>query len=463
MSRWIKILVAVLFSFSVLFIGVGYAAVSSDLTISGEVEVDLTEIYIKSSRPLASYTGVTAIQSTVGTTFNATANLSSSANAVIYEITVANRTPHLYGYLATAADPTIAQNESINYALYTNAACTNKLERRTELPAYANGQQGTLTFYLKVSAKSPTAAAAAYQFVLRFDFKTPIDGIPAPGADTGQVAVDNAMTKFAAILNNPATYTKLVDQMTGDGKVAENDRASDTYIAYVPATIDATGFTDDDVCLELFGGELNLIIEGKEYQVYFLLKRENVDNSTATGNAAGEEYTLYMTINPLTDSSSIISTKTAAVYAAVFTSNDDGTSWYQLGDMLEGTAPICAYDGGGIGSMFGRPTGNGSFHTDSWKTSKAYYGVSTGKKVADVMSAKANDLTALNAEIAKAEAIMAGEHYEVIYTQASRQNMESALSAARNMVNNQNSYTQAQVVSFVASFRDAIEGLTDAV
>ncbi|MBE6590040.1 MAG: hypothetical protein E7643_07655 [Ruminococcaceae bacterium] len=456
MSRWIKILVAALFSFSVLFIGIGYAAVSGDLTISGDMEASLTEIYIRSSRPLASYTGSAAVESTVGTTFNATANLSSSANTAIYEITVANRTPHVYGYLATAADPTVAQNSDIDYALYTNAACTVKLERRAELPAYADGTQGTLTFYLKVSAKSPTASASPYRFVLRFDFKTPISDIPAPGADDSQVAVDNAMTKFAAILNHSTTRSTLIDQMETAG--SDNGRASDSYIAYVPGTINQTGYTDDDVCLELFGGELNLIIEGEEYQVYFLLKRENVDNNNATGNADGEEYTLYMTTNQLTTSSGLFSKVQADVYAAVFTSSDDGNMWYQLGDMLLGQAPICDY--GGVGAMMS--TGKGSFNTDSWKTKQAYYGVASGKEVADVMSATANDLTALNAAISNAEGIMANEYYETIYTETSRKSMEDVLTVARNIVANQRSYTQAQVVSVVAQLESAIEGLTDA-
>ena len=203
---------------------------------------------------------------------------------------------------------------------------------------------------------------------------------------------------------------------------------------------------------------MNLIIDGTEYQVYFLLKRENVDNSSSTGNASGEEYTLYMTTNPLTDSSSLFSKKSAVVYAGVFTSDDDGENWYQLGDMLTGSATICDY--AGINASLNR--GTGSFNTDSWKTTKAYYGVSTGKKVADVMSAKANDLTALRDAISRADAIISGEYYEVIYTEASRTRLESVLDMAKKVNSASASYTQALVVSVTAELNKAISGLADA-
>lgn len=455
MSRWIKILVAVLFSFSVLFIGVGYALTSGELLIEGTANADIPLIYIKSAVPLDSYASVGTVNSTVETTMNATANLSTSANTVIYRVTVANRSSQEYGYLATAADPSVDQNSRINYELYTDAACTDKMERRTLLPAHTGSTHGELMFYLKVSAKAPTAASAAYRFVLRYDFKAPISDIPAPGADSSAVAVDNAMTKFAAILNDDVSLAALKSQMSDQR--GENDRASDTYIAYVPDTINGTGYTDDDKCLELFGGELNLIIDGVEYQVYFLLKRENVDNSTGTGDASGEEYTLYMTTDPLTSSSSIFSKKKAVVYAGVFTSDDDGDNWYQIGDMLKGEATICDY--AGINAALS--SGSGSFNTDTWATTQAYYGVAKGAKVASVMSASVNDRTQLQAAIAQAESIVSNAYYETVYTEASRTRLNSALTVAQNVNNNYRNYTQAQVVTYTAELQSAIASLAD--
>ena len=461
MPKAIKILSIVVISFAVLFVSVGYAAISGELIISGDVQVYIAPIYISSATPLSQYSDRATVNSTTETVLNNTVTLSSSNNTVIYEIVVNNRSNNLYGYLATEADPTAYQNSEIDYGVYTNAACTKKLERRTELPAYnkETKTEGSLTFYLKITGKSVTSTDTDYQSVLNFVFKTPIDSIPAPDSADDEVAVDNAIEKFKKILNTPSSFGELKDQMS---QSSDNGRWSDSYIAYVPDTINDSSYTDDDKCLELFGGELNLIINGSEYQVYFLLKRENVDGSTSTGDANGEEYTLYMTTNPLTDSSGVFSQKYANVYASVFTSNDDGASWYELGDMLTGEAPICDYSGG-ITSIFNRPTGSGSFHTDTWKTIESYYNVAKGNDVTAVMSKTAYDVSALKAQMDSALSIMQGEYYETIYTEESRTKLENTYASAQALYNNYASYTQAQVVSCTSMLKQAISLLEDAI
>jgi hypothetical protein len=63
--------------------------------------------------------------------------------------------------------------------------------------------------------------------------------------------------------------------------------------------------------------------------------------------------TIYMTADPLSNRGAYV-----PVYVAVFTCGPDGY-WYQLGDIYEGSANVCHYNG--------RP-GTGSFNTNNWGT-----------------------------------------------------------------------------------------------
>ena len=167
------------------------------------------------------------------------------------------------------------------------------------------------------------------------------------------------MGRFKEILNTPAEYTKLTDQMDDNWS---NGRYNDSYMGTV------VGASDDDIALleDLFVGNLILNINGVDTEVTILIKRENVDGNKNNGDGSGNEMAVYMTTDPLTERG-----KSVPVYAAVYTSPDKGKTWSQLGQMFEGKATVNNYFGF---------SGTGSFNTDTWKDLK-------GKTIEQVISA----------------------------------------------------------------------------
>ncbi|MBR1983350.1 MAG: hypothetical protein IKA12_01535 [Clostridia bacterium] len=180
---------------------------------------------------------------------------------------------------------------------------------------------------------------------LEFDF-VPLDKLPPKE----EIAVDGALAQFELIINDvndTGSFTKLLNQMD-DG--ANNNR-NDSYIGNVEGATDS----DTELLAELFQGNLKLNIDGVDTDVTVIIKREDVDGNANTGDAEGREMAIYLTTDGL---NRIFSS--APVYVAVFTSDDDGNEWYQLGQMYEGTANVVGYGG----NIFG----TGSFNTDTWKS-----------------------------------------------------------------------------------------------
>lgn len=186
--------------------------------------------------------------------------------------------------------------------------------------------------------------------IVHFEFM-PLNELP----EEEVIAVDGALGQFENIINdinNDGTFTKLITQMNDSDA---NDRHDDSYIGNV------SGASGNDIALleELFQGNLTLNIDGVDTEVTIIIKRQDIDGNKNTGDAEGREMSIYLTTHDLQKSSWFGSSK-ATVYFATFTSNDDGTYWYQLGAMYEGTATIKGYDG----NVFD----DGSFDTDTWRS-----------------------------------------------------------------------------------------------
>ncbi|MBQ7333193.1 MAG: hypothetical protein IJW38_02465, partial [Clostridia bacterium] len=310
----------------------------------------------------------------------------TSGTFSVYKITMANRSLSNYGYYATVITNGSENTDIslVDYKLYKDEAKTDALVRRDLLPASDGINHGTLVIYLTADGKSGAANGAMLHTIFDIRFMTPIEEIPAPGVEDGEIAVENALDKFKQILNTDSEMAALVELLNNvptSGGFWGTALRNNSYVAYVPGAPD----TDEEASLELFDGQLEIIIENQKQEVYFLIKREDV-----TGDGK-DDFTVYMTTNPLTDESSInifsgykYNKSLATVYAAVFTEDDFG-EWVQLGDMFKGEAPICDYDGGmqnyrpsGSSSSIRVPTGKGSFHTDTWVSSEKYYAVDKG-------------------------------------------------------------------------------------
>lgn len=205
----------------------------------------------------------------------------------------------------------------------------------------------TVVFYYN-SGVAPTN----YQLdsTLNFEFM-PLDELP----EEEEIAVSGVLGQFSDILNNKTLSDSLAQLTTQMDDYRNNDRANGSYIGNV------SGAAEEDVLLleDLFMENLTLVIEGVETNVTILIKRENVDGSSSTGDSQGREMTIYMTTDDLQQRGNIFNPSEAPVYAAVFTSYDKGGTWEQIGEMYAGEATVKQYNG---------RYGSGSFDTDTWKS-----------------------------------------------------------------------------------------------
>ena len=246
--------------------------------------------------------------------------------------------------------------DKTSYSVYDNTAIgfSVSLARKTEI-----APDGELTFDVTFSYADYNAATSSSNFslnsVLNYEFRLPDEIID----DAGESIANDAMSRFAEILNTPAEYNALIEAMN------DSSGRNNTYIAnFVGAKPEDRDFIDD-----LFAGNLTITIDGVPQEEKLIIKKENVYGSSAP------EMTIYLTNDALSKSNS-----KAVVYVAVFTqqTNSDGTTeWVQLGKLFAGEAPVVDYQTGFWGT--------GSINTDRWASSE--YTVSSffgGKTAADI-------------------------------------------------------------------------------
>lgn len=337
MKKLNKFLIGIISSLSCLFIGVGYAKMTDNFKVSGDIKAQVQEgVFICNVK---SSDNKSVINHYVSSTLNSTVTLDNSASSTAYvEITVFNNAAGPRGYNAVKymVGETTYSNENIVFEV--------GLERRTEIKV---GEY--LTFGVTFSYKDKKVSSNnVLNSILNFEF-VPLDQIPE---DEEEIAVHGALDRFEEILNTPNEAKELTDQMD---KNDTNDRYDNSYIGNV------VGASEADVILleRLFVGNLHININGKDTEVTVMIKRENLDGNTSTGDENGNEMTVYLTTDNL-ERDSWWSAGTAPVFAAVFTKTETSDKWTQIGEMVEGTATVKGYDG----NVFGE----GSFDTDTWKS-----------------------------------------------------------------------------------------------
>ncbi len=289
------------------------------------------------------------------TYLSSTAMLKNNAYSdVTLSITVYNSsTTDDYAFNAVKYTSEQYDNNNIGYTLIG-------LEREDRVP---KGEY--LTFDVKFAFSNSNRSNLVLNSVMFYEFIIAED-LP----EEEEIAVSGALAQFNAILNNIVakdSYNQLTNQMD----IESGNNRNDTYIGNV------SGASNADVALlnKLFEGNLKMNINGEEVPVTAMIKRENLDNNTKTGDANGNEMTIYLTTDTL--KKGLFESKTAIVYAAVFTSTDTKT-WYQLGGMYQGTASITAYSGSPLNT-------GGSFNTDTWKT-KGNADIADGRTIKQVIS-----------------------------------------------------------------------------
>ena len=275
-----------------------------------------------------------------GTTVTSTTTLTNKASSsVTTKVTVYNSSDEVYAFNAVKYTTESYSNADITFT-HPDIAHGDTVDAKSYI-------EFTVVFSYKNGDKSTNSQLNS---VLNFEFM-PLDELPKEE----EIAVSGALAQFNDILNSETISDSLSQLTTQMDDYNDNDRANGSYIGNVSGAADA----DVQLLENLFQENLTLVIEGEETSVTILIKRENIDGSSTSGDTQGREMTIYMTTDSLEQKGSFFSPSKAVVYAAVFTSYDTGETWTQMGEMFEGTATVKQYNG--------RP-GSGSFDTDTWRS-----------------------------------------------------------------------------------------------
>ncbi len=269
----------------------------------------------------------------------------SISSSVVVEVTFYNNTTSSFYYNKTETVST--NNERIGYTV-------SGIETKDEIPG-----KTFKTIYVTFAFDGNNTSARDLLSTLHFNFVVDKDSI-------GTIVAQTAVDRFKAILNNEAfdgSYQYLEDAM--DNRSGLNKASAVTYIGNVVGA----NSTDSKTIKTLFTEEflsMDLDGDGKTEPITIMIKRENLDGNSATGDSYtytswgrqytvnGADMTLYITSENLNN---VSSGKPVTVYAASFTKLPGADTWTELVLLTKGTANANNYDGYGSAN---------SFNTDTW-------------------------------------------------------------------------------------------------
>ena len=307
------------------------------------VYITAVEVYSKSNAVFQD-----DLSFTLPTLFQSSLHITQANISVTYKVTVFNNTDVHQWYLGPEIDLTYGTNAAFNTS---NGIGLITKDKPTDSSASFNRSdwvppQTSRDFYVTYQLGSNMGASADTKINFKFGIR-----------------MDAVYDGFLAVLNDKTSdhgYYFLADQF--DRKYAETG-----------STVLGNVGDDKAVYDHIFGEDLTIDVDGVPTPVTVLVERKDVDNRT-TGDAyspsgpSGCEYTVYITVDPL-DSP----TGKAMVYAISYSCKSDGT-WYQIGQLYEGTANIEDYDPS-------NGTYEGGFDVDNWIATPNIYEVDTNGRI----------------------------------------------------------------------------------
>lgn len=365
MSKILKYIACIVLSISFCFFSTGYAAITGRMAIWGTAKQEIPEGLFITSVTRKGNTLNLRSESAEFTPHSTTIDVglrksnANSSGTVTYTVVVKNNTKYDYAYRGLYYQSDL--DDYSNNVVSTKKA-SNKIAVEVNFPHGKVVLAGdTLQFevtYTIGSSRNTFGTGTVYKTLLNYQF-----GI---NVETAEQAIEAVQSKFQDILNTESTYKTLYENL--DNKFDGSQEWTSNYIGNVG---DATA--DDAMIVNtLFAGQLQILINGIETPATVIIKHENLDGNTMTGDdyvarntsnggvfrGYGCEMTMYFTIDSLSKSNG-----SAPVYVSVYTCNRDEAGniageWYQLGDTYLGNAPIVSYNG--------TAGGTGSFVTDNW-------------------------------------------------------------------------------------------------
>lgn len=343
MNKLIKILISFVFVLLFAFTSIGYASLTQNMSVKGFMGLsELKAIYIVSVKQVDASDGCSvsniSYTNTLLTT-NVTLKRNDATAYITLEITVKNNTENMEaGFNDFITSSTKIEYGSEHYS-NSNPTGIHYMDKRLSPGEFR-------TFRMTITYKNSIASTVSrLQDVVKIDF--------IPWSIHGANAVfERLLNEDFSSLNNAMSYNY---SGRNDSYISNVDGASTTDKKYVDGQFEGnmTTFIPDKNTGELIETKMTIFI-----------KRANIDGNSKTGDTNGDEYVLFMTADLLN-----VQNSSAIVYACVYTRFSQDEDYVMVGEMFEGTARVCHYSGS---------SGTGSFTTNEWKSSRAYYGVSAG-------------------------------------------------------------------------------------
>ena len=325
-----------------LCITVGYAALSDNLGISGNLGAEAQPpkgVYIKAVEVYSTSSADSlACGYSLPTNHTATVDSRTTGGSVTYKITVHNNTDVTYWYIEPQCSTDYGQNMLI---VQDGGISIRTMDHPSDTTESFNSEdwippQTERDFYVRYTYGASAQSVCKTMVNFKFDIK-----------------MDAVHDEFLAVLNNSYSSNSY-DQLVG---AFESEYAKD-------GSTSISTESHPELFESLFG-DLTVNIDGVERQASVVIRRDNLDRDATSGDdysgsgPKGCEYTLYITVESLTPGTS------PTVYAISYScgANAMGTDWYQVGELYEGTAQI---------------NSDGSINYDTWTATHKTYEIADG-------------------------------------------------------------------------------------
>lgn len=302
-----------------VFMSFGYAALTDNLSILGNAHakpkphkgVIITNVELMRS------SGITSRENEyiLPTNHETSVNVDRSNGFITYKITVFNNTDVTYWYIGPRCTTDYGKNSLIGKN--NGVSIVTKDHADDNYQSFNNEDwippQTERDFYVTYTYGSN--ASGVVDLLVNFHF---------------DIRMDAVHDEFLAVLN---------DSAPGGGYETLKATFESAYKSTGAVSISTE--SHPELFASLFD-DLMINMDGVEKEAHIVIRRENLDKDTTTGDQynnngpKGCEYTLYITVEPLTPGTR------PTVYAIAYSEGADnmGELWYQVGELYEGTANV---------------------------------------------------------------------------------------------------------------------------
>ena len=302
-----------------VFMSLGYAALTDDLSILGNAHakpkphkgVIITNVELMRS------SGITSRENEyiLPTNHETSVNVDRSNGFITYKITVFNNTDVTYWYIGPRCTTDYGKNALIGKN--NGISIVTKDHADDNYQSFNNEDwippQTERDFYVTYTYGSN--ASGVVDLLVNFHF---------------DIRMDAVHDEFLAVLN---------DSAPGGGYETLKATFESAYKSTGAVSISTE--SHPELFASLFD-DLMINMDGVEKEAHIVIRRENLDKDATTGDQynnngpKGCEYTLYITVEPLTPGTR------PTVYAIAYSEGADnmGELWYQVGELYEGTANV---------------------------------------------------------------------------------------------------------------------------